>query len=101
MAISVDVPDIVLIDLDMPDLNGLAVIRQIREKWPQVRCIVFSGHADEAYVRSAFEIGAMGYVFKENVDEFIQCIRTVASGDYYLSERFVDNEALCQILPSA
>jgi DNA-binding NarL/FixJ family response regulator len=96
-AVENDPPDIISIDLDMPDQNGLSVIRQIREKWPQIRCIVFSGHADESYVQSAFDAGAMGYVCKENVKEFIECIHVVAAGDCYLSERFIGNDKLVDL----
>ena len=87
-------PDVISIDLSMPDLNGLAVLRQICEEFPDIICTVFSGHADEAYVRQAFDSGARGYVFKEDVGDFIHCIREVASGKYFLSPRFEDSVPL-------
>lgn len=93
-------PDLVSLDLTMPDVNGLAVLRQIRERCPEIRCIVFSGHADDAYVRHSFEIGAMGYVFKEDIDDFIEAIRVVAAGDYFISARFEDSLSLEDVVTS-
>jgi CheY-like chemotaxis protein len=81
-------PDVVLLDLTMPDINGLSVLRRLRENWPEIRAIIFSGHADESYVKSAFDLGAMGYVFKEDFDDLLGAIRTVFKGELYLSPRF-------------
>lgn len=87
-------PNIVLLDLTMPDVGGLAVLKQLRQDWSQLRAIVFSGHTDVDYVRRSFELGAMGYVFKGDIDELIDAIRVVAGGEYFLSPYFEDVEQL-------
>lgn len=81
-------PDVVSIDLSMPDINGLLVLQHINNKWPEMRCIVFSCYADEEYVRRAFIHGALGYVSKDDVGSFIGSIRKVANGERFLSSRF-------------
>lgn len=83
-------PDVVSLDLSMPDLNGLGVLRRILDDYPKTRCIVFSGHTDEIYVRQAFESGALAYIYKEDVGAFIESIRMVAAGERYLSPRLQD-----------
>lgn len=87
-ALERDCPDVVSLDLTMPDYNGLTVLQQIRKRWPQVHCIVFSGHADIAYVETAIREGARAYVFKEDVADFVQSIRCVAEGGSFISARY-------------
>ena len=89
-------PDILIVDLMMPGLNGIEVTQQIRQYAPQVRVIVFSMHSDKAYVREALSKGAASYVLKESdATELIFAIREVLAGRRYLShtlaERAIDS----------
>lgn len=94
-------PDVVSLDLNMPDVNGLTVLRRIREVSPETRCVVLSGHADDAYVRESFDAGAMGYVFKEDIRDLIEAIHTLAAGEYFISDRFRDSLSLDEIVKPA
>jgi two-component system, NarL family, response regulator NreC len=79
-------PDVLILDLILPGLNGLDVARQVRQRAPQTRIIILSMHADEAYVLEALKNGAMGYVLKEsNMDELLVAVRQVVEGKRYLS----------------
>lgn len=79
-------PDILVMDLMMPGLNGLEVIRQVRQRVPTTRVVVLTMHANESYVLEALRAGAMAYVLKEsNVSDLIQAIREVRAGRRYLS----------------
>lgn len=79
-------PDVLLVDLAMPNLSGLEVTRQIRKRFPNVQIIVLSMHANEAYVLEALSNGAAGYVLKESsFAEAIKGIREVAAGRRFLS----------------
>lgn len=79
-------PDILLIDLMMPGLNGLEVARQVGQRVFQTSVIVLSMHANEAYVLEALRSGAAGYVLKgASADELIRAVREVAAGRRYLS----------------
>ncbi len=78
--------DIMLLDLSMPGMGGLAVIEQARAICPKVRIIILSMHEDENYVRKAMSAGACGYVPKASADdELIDALQAVASGRFYLS----------------
>lgn len=57
-------PDIVLLDINMPDIDGLTVASQIRSQFPQIKIIMLSSHEDEQYVQKATQLGAKGYLLK-------------------------------------
>lgn len=79
-------PDILIVDLMMPGMGGLEVIRRIHQASPQTRTIVLSMHSGEAYVLQALKNGAFGYVLKEESHAaLIQAVRSVIAGQYYLS----------------
>jgi two-component system, NarL family, response regulator NreC len=79
-------PDVLIVDLMMPGIGGLEVIRRTRNASPQTRTIVLSMHSGEAYVLEALKNGASGYVLKdESHAALIQAVRTVIAGQHYLS----------------
>lgn len=79
-------PDVVLMDITMPDLNGIEAARVIHLKCPTVRIVMLSMHATAEYVYRAFEAGASGYLLKEvAIEEVITTVRTVHEGKRYLS----------------
>lgn len=79
-------PDVVLMDVAMPDLNGIEAARVIHLRCPAVRIVMLSMHATAEYVYRAFDAGACGYLLKEmTVEEVITAVRTVHAGKRYLS----------------
>lgn len=79
-------PDIVILDVSMPMLNGIDAAAQLKTICPKAKIIVVTMHADTDYVRSAFEAGASAYVLKRSaVDELEQAIRAVMAGHSYIT----------------
>ncbi len=79
-------PDIVLMDIAMPLLNGLEATRQLRQQCPDVRVLVLSMYDNEEYIRHALEAGAMGYLLKDaTTSELIGAIHSVYRGEAVLS----------------
>lgn len=79
-------PDVVLMDIRIPDLNGLEVTASITRDFPRVRVVVLSIHANELYVRQAVRAGAAGYLLKDvTKTELELAIKAVARGETYLS----------------
>ena len=80
-------PDLVLVDLSMPGLNGIQTTRQIRQLYPQVKVVVLSLHSDEEYIFQALQAGAAGYVLKQSgATELLAAIRmTIACGSFLSS----------------
>ncbi len=78
-------PDIVLMDLGMPDLDGMTATRQIKEAYPQTRVLILTQHENKEYVLPALKIGASGYVLKRaEGDELLTAIRAVYAGGTFL-----------------
>jgi DNA-binding NarL/FixJ family response regulator len=84
-------PDIVLIDVAMPLLNGLDAARQILRENPRVGIIVLSMYMDESYILRALDAGARGYLIKDNADDELEnAIRSVAAGRPFFSKVIAD-----------
>ena len=85
-AVEAQDPDVLLLDLVMPGLNGLEVVRQVSRRFPRTKTIVLSMHADESYVIRALQSGAAGYVLKQaDVGDLLRAVREVVAGRHYLS----------------
>ncbi len=81
-------PDIVVLDISMPLLNGIDTARRLRKIAPRTKIIFLTMHADQTYVREAFRAGAMGYLLKRSAaSELRVAIREVAMGRAYVSPR--------------
>lgn len=85
-------PDLVILDISMPILNGFESAKQIRERVPSAKIIFLSQHLNPAYLRHALKLGALGYVLKSGVtEELIQAIQSALQGDTYITPAFGDD----------
>ena len=81
-------PDIVVMDVTMPNLNGVDATRRIVDEFPAVKVIALSIHSNRRFVSDMLKAGASGYIVKECLfDELVQAIRVVAGGGAYLSPK--------------
>ena len=81
-------PDIVIIDITMPNLNGIDAARQITSNFPKVKVIALSIHSNRRFVANMLKAGASGYVLKESLfDELTHAIRAVTANGTYLSPK--------------
>jgi DNA-binding NarL/FixJ family response regulator len=79
-------PDVIIMDITMPDLNGIDAARQILQENPRVKVVALSIHSDKHFVDGMLRAGVKGYLLKDCVsEELIQCIHAVSSGRIYLS----------------
>ncbi len=80
------VPDLVLMDVSMPNLNGMEATRRIKNRKPEIRVLVLSAHDNEAYVLESLRSGANGYILKNtSADDLHAAIRVVNSGQAFFS----------------
>jgi DNA-binding NarL/FixJ family response regulator len=81
-------PDVVVMDITMPNLNGVEAARLITQELPKVKVIALSMHSDRTFIVSMLKAGASGYILKECLsDELVEAIRTVAGDGWYISRR--------------
>ncbi len=84
-------PDVVIMDIGMPGLNGIESTRQIIQNSPKVKIIGLSMHSSDKYVREMFKAGATGYLLKDcSFEELVEAIRTVMNGRTYISPSIGD-----------
>jgi DNA-binding NarL/FixJ family response regulator len=84
-------PDIVLTDVEMPQLNGISLARQVTSTYPDISVIMVTMHSSQQYVLESLRAGALGYVVKDAaIAELLTAIRTVSAGKRYLSPSLVD-----------
>jgi DNA-binding NarL/FixJ family response regulator len=85
-AIRIYKPGIVILDIEMPRLDGLAVARRLREQKMPIEIILLTVHREESLLSYALELGVKGYVLKDSaVTDIVSCINAVAKGEYYTS----------------
>lgn len=79
-------PDVVILDIGMPQLNGIEATAQITRRCPTVHTLILSMHSDEAYIIRALKAGAIGYLLKDSADaELIRAVSAVAAGKSFFS----------------
>jgi DNA-binding NarL/FixJ family response regulator len=79
-------PDVVVMDVAMPELNGIEATRRLASSSPHTRVLALSMHKDSVYVREILRAGARGYLLKDSIDtDLISAVRAVARGDGYIS----------------
>jgi DNA-binding NarL/FixJ family response regulator len=74
-------PDLLLVDLALPQMNGIELISEITQRWPEVQCLVLSGQTDRGYVAQSFNAGAKAFILKGNPKDILDAVKSVTAGD--------------------
>jgi len=92
------VPDVVVMDIAMPGMNGIEATRAIHDRSPRTRVIILSMHSDPEYVHRALQAGASAFVMKRNAArELVEAIRSVHAGRHYFSSQIADSVIVRQL----
>ena len=85
-------PDVVVMDISMPDISGIDATKTILKTCPKTRVMILSMHADSRFVKEAVSAGALGYVLKDSAsEELIFAIRKIYDGEAFLSSKITEN----------
>lgn len=78
--------DVLLLDISMPGKDGLAVLTDVRDKWPKIAVVILTMHPENQYATRALRLGALGYLTKASIPEqLVKAVRTVAAGRRYVT----------------
>lgn len=78
--------DLVLIDVSLPQRSGISLVIALQAKYPELPCVMLSGHVSPHYARSSLAAGARGYLVKDHAHEILEGIERVLQGEIYVSE---------------
>lgn len=85
-------PDVILMDLDMPIMNGLDALLQLHPKMPETPIVILSMHAEKAVVQKAIQFGAMGYLLKNTPrQEFLRALEVISGGEKYYASMLTES----------
>jgi DNA-binding NarL/FixJ family response regulator len=78
--------DLVLVDVSLPGRSGISLVIALHAKYPELPCVMLSGHVSQHYARSSLAAGARGYLVKDRSEEILEGIERVLHGEIYVSE---------------
>lgn len=86
-----EIPDIIILEMDIPEINGIATIRRLKKTNPDIKILVFSSQPESVYALSAVRAGAYGYLSKSaGIDQIIVALTQISQGKIFLSDRLSD-----------
>ena|SRR5690349_12725670 len=78
--------DLVVIDVSLPMRSGISLVMMLHEKYPDLPCVMLSGHHSPQYARRSLDAGARGYLIKDHADGILEGIQHILDGEIYVSE---------------
>ena len=78
--------DLVLVDVSLPARSGISLVIVLHEKYPDLPCVMLSGHRSSQYARRSLDAGARGYLIKDHADQILEGIQHVLDGEIYVSQ---------------
>lgn len=87
-------PDVVMLEMDIPEINGIATLRKIKQEFPDIKVLIYSGQSEDVYALSTIRAGAFGYLSKTaDLDYIISAVRKVSEGNMFITNELAQRLA--------
>ncbi len=87
-------PDVVMLEMDIPEINGIATLRKMKQEFPNVKALMYSGQSEDVYALSTIRAGAFGYLSKTaDLDYIISAVRKVSEGNMFITNELAQRLA--------
>lgn len=87
-------PDVVILEMDIPEINGIATLRKIKQDYPEIKVLIYSGQSEDVYALSTIRAGAFGYLSKTaEVDYILSALRKVSEGSMFITNELAQRLA--------
>ncbi len=87
-------PDVVMLEMDIPEINGIATLRKIKKEYPEIKVLMYSGQSEDVYALSTIRAGAFGYLSKASeIDYIISAVRKVSEGNMFITNELAQRLA--------
>ena len=87
-------PDVVILEMDIPEINGIATLRKLKQEYPDIRVLIYSGQSEDVYALSTIRAGAFGYLSKTaDLDYIIAAVRKVSEGNMFITNELAQRLA--------
>ncbi len=87
-------PDVVMLEMDIPEINGIATLRKIKKEYPDVKVLMYSGQSEDVYALSTIRAGAFGYLSKaSDIDYIISAVNKVSEGNMFITNELAQRLA--------
>lgn len=93
-ALKNNTPDVVMLEMDIPEINGIATLRKIKQEFPDIKVLIYSGQSEDVYALSTIRAGAFGYLSKTaDLDYIITAVRKVSQGNMFITNELAQRLA--------
>jgi len=87
-------PDVLMLEMDIPEINGIATLRKIKKEYPDIKVLMYSGQSEDVYALSTIRAGAFGYLSKaSDIDYIISAVRKVSEGNMFITNELAQRLA--------
>jgi len=87
-------PDVIILEMDIPEINGIATLRKIKQEYPDIKVLIYSGQSEDVYALSTIRAGAFGYLSKTaDLDYIISAVKKVSDGSMFITNELAQRLA--------
>ena len=87
-------PDVVMLEMDIPEINGIATLRKVKQEYPNIKVLIYSGQSEDVYALSTIRAGAYGYLSKTaDLDYIISAVKKVSEGNMFITNELAQRLA--------